>query len=139
MRLRLGTLLVGIAFGFSLSRIGFSSWDEVHAMFTFQDPRLVLAFATAIVALAVSWAVIRRLSSPEWPRRPIHRGTLAGGALFGVGWALTGACPSNALVQIGEGQLAAVWTVLGILAGNWLYPVIHARFFRWSPGVCVDR
>jgi uncharacterized membrane protein YedE/YeeE len=58
--------------------------------------------------------------------------------LFGVGWALSGACPAIALVQLGEGQFVALFTLLGIFAGNWLYSVVHERFFRWSASTCVD-
>ncbi len=132
------TILLGGVFGFCLSRIGFSSWDEVHAMFTFGDLRLTIAFAIAVVLLTVSWLAIRRLrpSDPEFARRPIHKGTLAGGVTFGVGWALTGACPSIALVQLGEGKLGAAVTLVGIFLGNALYAAVHERFFRFSVGSC---
>lgn len=130
--------LVGVLFGFSLSRIGFSSWDQVHDMFAFRDPRMLLTFAMAVVLLALAWLVIRRFSSPRWTPRQVHPGTLAGGAIFGVGWALSGACPSIALVQLGEGQGGALWTLVGIFAGNYLYSVVHERYFRWSPGVCIE-
>jgi hypothetical protein len=104
------TIALGVAFGFCLSRIGFTSWDEVHAMFTFSDLRLVIAFGTAVALLSVGWVVVRRLrpSDPAFSPRPIHKGTLVGGVLFGAGWALTGACPSIALVQLGEGKLGAL-------------------------------
>lgn len=125
-------------FGFALSRIGFSSWDQVHRMFTFADLRLTLTFASAVAFLAVAWIVIARTTGASWAPRRLHPGTIAGGALFGVGWALTGACPSIALVQLGEGQLGAVLTLVGIFAGNWLYSVVHERYFRWSAASCVD-
>ena len=51
-----------------------------------------------------------------------------------TGWALTGACPSITMVQLGEGQLAAVWTLGGVFVGNWLYSVVHQRYFRWELG-----
>lgn len=133
-----GVGVVGLVFGYSLSKIGFSSWDEVHAMFTFQRFDLLIAFATAVAVLAVAWALIRSLSSPRWLSRPIHKGTLAGGVLFGVGWALSGACPSIAAVQVGEGQLGGVITLAGMFAGNFLYSVVHERWFRWSAGTCID-
>jgi uncharacterized membrane protein YedE/YeeE len=63
---------------------------------------------------------------------------LAGGALFGVGWALSGACPSIALVQLGEGQLGALVTLAGIFLGNLAYSAIHDRYFRWSTQSCAD-
>jgi uncharacterized membrane protein YedE/YeeE len=70
--------------------------------------------------------------------RPIHRGTLLGGVLFGAGWALSGACPSIALVQLGEGQLAAAFTLAGIFTGNGLYAVARERYLHWDTGSCVD-
>ncbi len=136
----LGTAFTGLAFGATLSYVGFSSWDEVHAMFTFSSLRLLLTFSTAVLLLAVGWWVIMRVSNPRpsWVDRKIHRGTLLGGVLFGVGWAVSGACPSIALVQLGEGQLAALWTLAGIFVGNWLYSVVHERYFNWSVGSCID-
>jgi len=133
-----GTLVVGTALGFALSRIGFSSFDDLHAMFTFADLRMLFSYCGAVIALAVAWPVLARLLPAHGPykRRPVHRGSLVGGLLFGGGWALCGSCPSIAFVQIGEGQLAALWTVAGIFAGNALYGAVHARYLRWDIGSC---
>ncbi len=138
LRQSLASLAVGLPFGFFLSRIGFASWDEVHAMFTFSSLRLTLAFATAVTLLALGWIAIARLTGASWPARTVHPGTVAGGVLFGAGWALSGACPSIALVQLGEGQLGALWTLVGIFVGNYLYSVIHDRYFRWSVKACAE-
>jgi len=138
VRLTLGTMFVGVMFGFALSRIGFASWDEVHAMFTFASLRLTLAFATAVAVMAVAWLVIARFRGGVGGLRQFHPGTIPGGILFGVGWALTGACPSIALVQLGEGQLAALYTLGGIVLGNYLYSLVHERYFRWTTVGCAD-
>jgi uncharacterized protein len=140
MKATLGAGIVGVALGFALSRIGFSRWDEVHRMFTFQDLRLLLTFMLAVVLLVPTWVLIRKLSTtpPRWLPRRIHPGTVAGGVLFGAGWALSGACPSIGLVQLGEGQLGALWTLGGVFLGNYLYSVVHPRYFRWTAGSCVD-
>lgn len=132
------TSLIAFLFGFALSRIGFSSWDEVHGMFVFGDLRLTIVFGLGVAILAPAWALIGRLQGVRWPARGIHKGTLAGGVLFGVGWALSGACPSIALVQVGEGQLAAILTLAGVLLGNLAYGFVHARFLRWDTGSCLD-
>lgn len=134
-----GTLLVGVLLGFSLSRIGFSSWDEVEAMFSLRDWRLLTTFALAVALLVPGWWVLDRLRvrGARPPSRPIHPGTVAGGAFFGVGWAVAGACPGVVLVQLGEGQLAASLTLAGILAGNAIYALVHRRFFRFSTGSCA--
>lgn len=138
MNEKVGVALVGLALGFSLSRIGFASWDEVHRMFTFADLRLFLTFCSSVAMLLVAWRVVARLTGAEWSERRIHPGTLAGGAMFGVGWALSGSCPAIALVQLGEGQLGGIVSLVGILAGNWLYSVVHERYFRWSAAGCAD-
>lgn len=130
--------VMGVGFGFALSRMGFSSWDEVHNMFTFSDLRLLLSFMLAVGLLTASWIAIRKLTGASWAGRAVHPGTLAGGAIFGVGWALSGSCPSIALVQLGEGQLGALVTLLGILGGNYLYALVHERYFRWSTSSCID-
>ena len=140
MRNALLTLAMGAVLGFTLSRIGFSSWDEVHAMFVFKSLRMFLAFALAVVVLffafrAIASAAPRRA---HFRARPIHRGTLVGSLLFGAGWALGGACPGIALVQLGEGQLAAGYTLLGMFAGNWLYGAVHARYLRWDTASCLN-
>ncbi len=131
MRDRVGTLVVAIAFGFVLSRTGFSAWDEVHDMFTFSDLRLTLTFGVAVGLLSLVWFLIQRVSSPRWARRPLHRGSVAGGLLFGAGWALTGACPSIVFVQVGEGQLAALFTIVGIVLGNVAFGVLQERVLKW--------
>ncbi len=136
-----GITAVGLLLGFSLSRIGFSSWDEVHAMFTFRDLRLFLTFCSGVTVLAIAWLVVLRVSRPTSSlggARPIHPGTLPGGVVFGLGWAVCGACPAVALVEIGEGQLGGFLTLAGILAGNWVYSVVHERYFRWTPGACLE-
>jgi len=116
---RLG--LLGVLLGFTLSRTGFTSWDEVHEMFTFTSLRMFGAFALAVSLLAVAFFVIQKRSKPAWSPRPIHRGTLIGGVLFGAGWALSGGCPGVVLTQLGEGKLYALFALTGIAIGNWMY------------------
>ena len=132
------TLLVGFLLGFGLSRIGFSSWDEVHKMFLFADLRMFLSFALAVCVLMVAWRVIAAKTGASWAPRTLHKGVVPGSLLFGAGWALAGACPAIALVQLGEGQLAGLATLGGILIGNGIYPLVHRRWFRWSAQSCRD-
>jgi hypothetical protein len=137
-RTRLATGALGLALGFALSRMGFSSWDQVHAMFTFSDLRLFFTFVGGVVALGAAWLVVARAAGGSFPVKAVHPGTVPGGVLFGVGWGLCGACPAIALVQVGEGQGGGLLTLAGILAGNWLYALVHERYFRWSPGACAE-
>jgi hypothetical protein len=126
----------GLLLGFSLSWMGFADFGEVHRMFTFADLRLVLTFFAGVALTGLGFALLARGRFLE--PRPIHKGSLAGGVLFGVGWALTGACPGAALVQLGEGQLPALLTLVGIAAGTVLYRAVHARWLGWERYACED-
>ena len=138
MRDRMGTIVCGLAFGAILDLAGFTSWDEIHKMFTFADLRLLLGFAMSVAILFVAWRIIAARSTPGWAPRHLHPGVIPGSLIFGAGWALCGACPAIALVQLGEGRWLAGASLAGILVGNALYPAVHRRWFRWSPGSCAD-
>jgi uncharacterized membrane protein YedE/YeeE len=126
--------LFGLLLGIALSSIGFTDFGEIHSMFKFQEARLFLTYGLGIGVATVGFLVLRQ--ARQMRPRPLHRGTVAGGLIFGAGWAITGACPAGALAQLGEGRVVAVFTVMGVVAGAWLYPVVHARFFRWPMVVC---
>jgi uncharacterized protein len=128
-------LALGLTFGFVLGNSGFSSWGEVHRMFTFQDLRLTLMFGGAVFLIGAGLLLLAPDARQKF-LRPVHPGIVPGGVLFGVGWALCGACPSIVLVQIGEGQLPALLAMSGALMGTFAYGKIHQKFFRWDPGSC---
>jgi len=120
----------GLLLGFSLSHIGFGDFGEVHRMFTFADLRLVLTFGGAVALCAAGFATLTRRW--QFVRRRVQPASIAGGVVFGLGWALAGACPGIVLVQLGEGQLQALLTLGGILGGTWLFGVVQRR---WGVGV----
>lgn len=124
----------GLLMGFTLSRIGFTDYGQLQGLLTLADLRLLLAFCTAVGVLFVGFQVLAR--GQALPKRGLHPGVIPGGVLFGVGWAVCGACPTVALVQVGEGQLAGAVTFVGMVAGNWAYGRVHQRFFRWDSGSC---
>ena len=69
---------LGVALGFVISMTGLSDWGELHRMFTFRDPRMLLAFAGAVaVAMAGFFLLARR------DQIPVKR-VVAGGAAFGI-------------------------------------------------------
>jgi len=126
----------GLFFGFILSRMGFADFTEVHKMFLFEDLRLFFGFAVGVTISMVAFVGLRQLTKA--PPRPLHPGSILGGIIFGAGWAITGACPSIVLVQLGEGQLAAIATLVGAIVGTVVYPLVHRRLFRWDMGSCAS-
>jgi hypothetical protein len=114
----------GAAFGAALTRSGAADFDAMERMFLFQEAHLfALGGVTTLVAVVGLALVVRsRLSAGvRSATRPIHRGSVPGGVLFGLGWGLSGTCPGTAIAQLGSGHLVAAFTIAGILLGNWLF------------------
>ena len=115
---------------------GFSNFSEVHSMFIFSDFRLLFGFAGAVGISMIGFALLRQ-SMPK-NNRKITKSTVSGGAMFGVGWAITGACPTIALVQVGQGQLAAIFTIVGIFIGVSFYRYLSSGTINLGSEICGE-
>jgi uncharacterized membrane protein YedE/YeeE len=129
-------LLVGIAFGFLITRAEVISWFRIQEMFRFQGFHMFGIFATALPVAIVSVQLLKRygvrstLGTPvAIPPKTMGSGVryVAGGVTFGMGWALTGACPGPlfALLGAGIGPIAVV--ILSALMGAWVYGWLRPR------------
>lgn len=130
---------LGLLLGFSLSQMGFTDYDQLHAMFTFADLRLFLVFVGALGLTAVGLRFVARVpgaAAAVREPRAIHPGTVAGGVVFGLGWALSGACPGVLFAQVGEGRALALFSFAGAALGTVSYRFVHARFFKWDRHQC---
>lgn len=131
MAKKTGFLLAGIFFGFVLGRSGASDYNYIYYMFTGENLKLALLMGTAIVVGAIGMKVLKALGNKDIRgeeiainRKPLNKNTVIGGILFGVGWAVSGACPGTVLVQIGEGKVLGLFTFLGMLFGTYLYALM---------------
>jgi uncharacterized membrane protein YedE/YeeE len=112
----IAALLLGITLGVSLSRIGFTSFQELHAMLTFANLRLMYVFVGALAGSGVALWLLRHRR--QLPPKPLSKRVIVGGVLFGVGWALSGACPGVVFAQLGEGKVWALLTLFGVVLGT---------------------
>ncbi len=128
--------LMGLIMGILLSAIGFADYDEMFNMFTFTDTRMFYAFALGVMVAALAFSLFHITGLLKFEPKLFHPGTIPGSILFGYGWAVCGACPSVVFIQLGQGKLAAVMTLLGIYAGVRTYKTLHARYFGWDSGSC---
>ncbi|MCA9996075.1 MAG: YeeE/YedE family protein [Anaerolineales bacterium] len=127
-------LLVGIYFGIVLVKSEVVSWFRISKMFQFQEAYMYLIIASAVVVGAISIFLIKRLHGKTvfgediMPQaKPYQKGVIIGGTLFGIGWAITGACPGPIYAQIGSGNLLALVTFIGALGGMFLYAVLQPK------------
>jgi hypothetical protein len=129
-------LLLGVAFGFVLTRSEVLSWFRIQEMFRFQAFRMYGIIGSAVVTAAISVALIKRAGlksisgeSILIPAKPLGRGIqyALGGTIFGLGWALTGACPGPLFALIGNGVSVMLIAVVSALAGTWAYGWLRPR------------
>jgi uncharacterized membrane protein YedE/YeeE len=134
MRVKLVALFFGITFGFAFSAAGFNQYDIVHRTLLLQywDPWLVFASAIA-TAMPLLWLLEARgwhtpLGGKLTPKRwNIDRHRVLGGVVFGVGWAVTGACPGTVSTMVVAGTVLGIVPLAGILAGIVLRDVMVER------------
>ncbi|GIG88096.1 YeeE/YedE thiosulfate transporter family protein [Plantactinospora endophytica] len=130
--LLIANVIAGLALGFTVANIGFGDFAELNRMFTFQDLRMLGAFAGGVALVVVVFALIRVRRSPG----RIHKGVIPGAVLFGGGWALSGGCPAIPIVQVASGYVPALVTIGGIVVGTWLCRWVNARYLRVDVGSC---
>jgi uncharacterized protein len=135
-------LILGVAFGFVLSRSGAADYNYIQAMFLFQSFQLYGIIGTAVAITAPGlWLIKRRGRTVtgrkvEIEMKPQHRGNIVGGLLFGVGWSICGMCPGPIFVNIGEGKVYAIAALAGALIGAGAFGAIYVRIqnlFRLPP------
>jgi hypothetical protein len=59
--------------------------------------------------------------------KEFNKGQIYGGLLFGLGWAITGACPGPLYAQIGAGATVIIITLLSAIFGTWVYGLIRNK------------
>ncbi|MGI5212761.1 YeeE/YedE thiosulfate transporter family protein [Plantactinospora sp. CA-290183] len=131
--LLVANIIAGLALGYTVANIGFGDYAELNRMFTFQDPRMLLAFAGGVAIIVVVFALIRVRRTPG----RIHAGVIPGAVLFGTGWAISGGCPAIPIVQVATGYLPALVTIAGIVLGVRLCHWANARYFHLDVGSCA--
>lgn len=124
-------LLLGVAFGFVLSRGGATDYNFIQKMFLFQEFQLYGILMTAVILTAPGLFLLKRYGKtltgePLLIRpKPFHSGNIPGGVLFGIGWAMTGMCPGPIFVNLGEGKIYALAALAGALSGTYLFGAFY--------------
>jgi len=129
-------VLVGIYFGFVLTRSEVVSWFRIQEMFRFQSFHMYGIIGSAIVTAAVAvWAIkkwnVKTLAGDDIhiPPKEMGSGTRywLGGSIFGLGWALTGACPGPMFALVGNGVPVILVSIVAAVLGTWTYGSLRPR------------
>jgi len=127
-------LIFGIVFGIILTKAEIISWFRIQEMFRFQSFHMYGIIGSAVVVGAISILLLKMLNLRSsdgepiiFPIKPYNKGTFIGGSLFGLGWALTGACPGPIFALIGSGYSVFIVTLLFASLGAWTYGLLQEK------------
>jgi len=114
--------LIGCAFGAILFLGGASSYRRILGTLLLKDMWIIKLMMTAIGVGSLGIYLLDLGGLANMSIKPAYVwGIIAGGAIFAVGWALSGYCPGTCLVGAAEGKKDAMFTILGALTGAFLF------------------
>jgi hypothetical protein len=121
-------LFMGIFFGIILVKSEVISWFRIQEMFRLQSFHMYGVIGSAIAVGMLSVFLIRKFNIKTIygeqitiPDKKFNKGQIYGGLIFGLGWAMTGACPGPLFAQIGMGATVVIVTLFSAIAGTWVY------------------
>lgn len=120
--------IVGMLFGIVFVKAEIVSWFRIQEMFKFQSFHMFGVIGTAVVVGIISVAIIKKykIKTLQGEKiiivpKPFSKGQIYGSLLFGLGWAMTGACPGPIFAQIGTGLVSGFVILASALIGTWTY------------------
>ncbi len=123
-------LATGIFFGFVLVKSEVISWFRIQEMFRFDAFHMYGVLALGVAVGMLSIYLIKKFNLKDADGDPITIPPkdssqvvryLVGGTFFGIGWALTGACPGPLFTLAGAGYSIILVPIAGALLGTWVY------------------
>lgn len=128
-------LLIGVLFGITMTKSEVISWYRIQEMFRFQSFHMYGVIGTAVFLGAVMMALMKRLdfktisgnSVKEKISEPGVKRYLFGGIVFGLGWALSGACPGPLYVLVGAKVSVFIVVILSAVFGTYIYGVVKDK------------
>ena len=128
-------LFLGITFGITMAKAEIISWFRIYEMFRFESFHMYGVIGSAVIIGAIAVASIKQLNIRtikgdqvlfHVKEQSILR-YLLGGSVFGLGWAMTGACPGPLFVLVGFGVWPIIIVIIGALLGTLLYGLIKHK------------
>ena len=118
----------GILFGILLVKAEVVSWLRIQEMFRLQSFHMFGVIGSAVFIGMISILLIRKFNvktiygeSVVFSQKKFNKGQVYGGLIFGLGWAITGACPGPIFALVGTGATVIIITLLSAIAGTWVY------------------
>lgn len=128
-------LAVGIFFGIVMYKSEAASWFRIYEMFHFASFHMYGIIGSAVIIGIIGVQIIKRknlktVENKEMHLNPKNAGIyryLIGGIIFGLGWALTGACPGPMFVLAGAGFYSILIVIVGSILGTLVYGLLYKK------------
>ena len=128
-------ILTGVLFGITLTKGEIISWYRIQEMFRFQGFHMYGLICSAVVLCAIviflakkfGWKNLEGEKINPLEKRKGSFNYLVGGIIFGLGWALTGACPGPVYMIIGTGTTAFIVVLLSAIFGTFVYGLLRNK------------
>lgn len=126
-------LVIGMVFGFVLMKSEVVSWFRIQEMFRFDAFHMYGIIGLAVVVGIISIQIIKRKNVKDLNGNPITiepkdssqmKRYIIGGTVFGLGWALLGACPGPMFALFGSGLTIMIIPIIAAIAGTYTYGAI---------------
>lgn len=128
-------LLVGILFGIVMTKSEAISWYRIQEMFRFQDIHMygIIGVAVILGALMIflmkksGFKTVEGIAASFKDKPNTYKASIFGGTIFGLGWAMTGACPGPLYVLLGNGYLVVLVIIASALLGTLTYGILKSK------------
>ena len=128
-------ILTGIFFGIVMTKSEAISWYRIQEMFRFQSFHMFGIIGTAVAIGIIGVYLIKKYKLKDIEGQFIviptkdkgWKRALLGGIIFGLGWALTGACPGPMFINVGAGYLVMLLVIFGAVLGTYIYGMLKDK------------
>ena len=127
--------IIGVLFGIIMTKSEAISWFRIHEMFRFESFHMYGIIGVAVLVGIIIIQGMKKARMHTIDDRPIDIASvpfniprhILAGTIFGLGWALIGACPGPIYVLIGHGYGIFIIVLLGAVIGTFLYGLVRNK------------
>lgn len=131
----IGFLFIGIFFGIVMFKSEAASWFRIYEMFQFDSFHMYGIMGSALVIGVLGIQIIKKKKGKDFngdeiriaPKDKTYKANIFGGIIFGLGWALAGACPGPIYTLIGAGYVSVIVVFLAAILGTFVYGLLKSK------------
>ena len=128
-------ILPGIVFGIVMTKSEAVSWFRIQEMFRFESFHMYGIIGTAVILGALMVFIMKKVNAKNVegseiefiPKDTGFKRYFIGGTIFGLGWAMTGACPGPMFTIVGHGVWSILFVILSAIFGTYVYGALRNK------------